>query len=115
MPVLTPIAADIKTHPVESFIEHAGATVDTHLALFPDYMQPGIVRFVVLGIKPGSFLLALFAGERELAERRADETNRPLVKQYFDFIESECPADCHGSSEKVRAWIERGGLIGRQD
>lgn len=83
------------------------------LKRIPAHCQPGLARFVILGVKPGSFLCAVLAGEYELAARKADDVNKLAMKAYEDFLFNGCPAECCGSSKAVRAWCERGGLIGR--
>lgn len=106
------IFEDIGRDPVAAFIQHTGASIDTELQNLPTLTQEGIARYVICGVKPGSFLLAVFAGERTIAEHKADHLNKPLLMKYFAFVETECPRDCHGSSDKVRAWVERGGVLG---
>ena len=100
-----------KNDPVGLYESFRGAEAGK-LAALPPYMQPGIVRYVVYGVKPGSFLLSVFAGEQELAERRADTLNKKLLPLYAEFLGRGCPPECWGSSDKVRAWIESGGLVG---
>ncbi|OAN76733.1 hypothetical protein A8B82_15170 [Sulfitobacter sp. EhC04] len=108
------LSEEIEADPVACFIEHAGGTTDTLLQRIPTHMQPGLVRYLLLGIKPGSFLLSVLAGEKELAERRADAVNTCIIPTYFAHLAQEWPQDSWGSSDKVRGWVERGGKMGRE-
>ena len=107
------IYKDIEIDPVGVFERHT-KNDESWLHVLPDYMQGGVARYVVCGIKPGSFLLAVFSLEKEIAARRADTTNISCLTTWFGFVANECPADCFGSPDKVRAWVERGGLIGKE-
>lgn len=108
------ILAEIEADPVACFMEHAGGTTDTLLQRIPAHTQPGLMRYLLLGIKPGSFLLSVLAGEKELAERRADAVNSCVIPTYFAYLAQEWPADSWGSPDKVRGWVERGGKMGKE-
>lgn len=85
-----------------------------NITRLPEHMQPGIARYIILGIKPGSFLTAVFANEFEIATIKADEMNAELLDVYRDFLETDVPKPCWGSSRMVREWCERGGLVGKK-
>ena len=104
---------EIAVDPVAAVSKSLGRTDSPFMARLPTYMHPGIARYVLAGVLPGSFLRAVFAGERELAEMKADATNRQLLEVYADFLEFECPQDCWGSPRLVQAWCEAGGLFGK--
>lgn len=108
------ILMEINIDAVGTFRAYTKASSDTILAEIPEYMRGGICRYILLGIKPGSFLTAVIAGERFIAERRADDFNAKIIDTYFDFFRSECPAGSHGTPRKVQDWCEIGGLIGMQ-
>jgi hypothetical protein len=105
------IAAMIEGDPIQTYQTHFPSGVEW-LKRIPAHCQPGLARFVILGIKPGSFLCAVLAGEKELAERKADDINAPALKHYESFLFNGCPSDAVGSPKAVRAWCERGGLMG---
>lgn len=109
---LAEVHNQVEANPVITLARHTGRPTEVLLRL-PDYMRPGLVRFILFGIRPGSFLCAVLADEAEIARNRADSTNAGLIERYRDFLEFEAPDDCWGSSDKVRAWCERGGLIGK--
>lgn len=72
----------------------------------PDYMMPGLTRYVEQGIEPGSFLYAVLCNDLKDACGRADENNLANLPAYAAWIYNEAPAQCHGSPERVQAWIE---------
>lgn len=100
--------------PVAAFSKHANPAASDVLSRLPDHMRPGIVRYVLFGVTPGAFLRAVFSDEQEIAANRADSINRILIDRYRDFLELEAPQNCWGSSDKVRAWCEQGGLFGKE-
>ncbi len=106
------IYAQIDADPVAAIARHTGRPTEI-LSRLPEHMHPGMARYIILGITPGSFLRAVLSDEHEIARVRADALNAGLLERYRDFLEFEAPDDCWGSSEKVRAWHERGGLIGK--
>lgn len=78
----------------------------------PEHCQGGLVRYIVHGIPPGSFLLAVLTNDLMGALGKADEVNRDALHAYGSFLYNDAPADCHGSPAKVAAWIKRGGMVG---
>jgi len=104
--------ADIDANPIKAFKVQLKRGDATYLTMLPDYMLGGICRYLILGIKPGSFLTSIVAGEWDLARKRADATNAMFIDTYRAFLDEECPKGCHGSPEAVRAWCEKGGLVG---
>ncbi|WP_306150698.1 hypothetical protein [Roseovarius sp. MMSF_3281] len=106
------VAKAIDQDPVATYRAYRGMEAD-ELTKLPKYMQPGIARHVILGIRPGSFLCAVFADEFEIARYKADDTNLPALPAYRHFLENGCPASCWGSSKAVQEWCESGGLVGR--
>ncbi len=72
----------------------------------PDRMMAGLRRYVSHGIEPGSFLTALLRNDFLEAVRRADDENLANLPAYAAWLYEQAPAPCHGSPEKVAAWIE---------
>lgn len=81
------------------------------LSGIPGYMHDGVRLFVEKGIKPGSFLTAIFANDFMEACRRADDMNAACLFEYGRLLYS-APLGCHGSPEAVSDWIKQGGLEG---
>jgi hypothetical protein len=80
----------------------------------PEHMHGGISRYIARGIPPGSFLAAVLSNDLMGAFGKADDENREALYEWVRFIYNFVPAGCHGSPEKVSAWIQAGGLLGRE-
>jgi hypothetical protein len=80
----------------------------------PTHMHGGIARYIVRGIPPGSFLTAVLSNDLMGAFGKADDENRDALFEWARFIYNFAPTGCHGSPEKVSAWISSGGLLGKE-
>lgn len=84
------------------------------LHLLPEHMRGGVERYIERGLPHmGSFLRAVMENNLTEAFGRADDANTAAMKNWAIFVYSYAPAGCHGSPERVKDWIERGGLVGR--
>lgn len=81
-------------------------------ASIPEYMRPGIQRYIELGTKPGKFLMAIFENNLTKAAGQADHINRYLLFDYAQILYNEVPLDSWGSPLVVRKWIDHQGLKG---
>jgi hypothetical protein len=81
-----------------------------HWALIPNYMRGAVERYVMDGVPPGSFLTAVLTNDLKEAFARADDDNARAMHGWVRFLYNYTPATCHGSPEKVAAWIDRGGM-----
>jgi hypothetical protein len=108
---MSKIINEIMADPVAAFIEHAGGSDETALQHLPNRTRGGIVRYVLLGIPTGSFLIAVFSSDTDFAFHKADAQNRPQIDNFFQFVETECPEACQGSANAVNKWIRQGGLL----
>ena len=106
------VCQSIERDPVATYQAFRGTHEADELRKLPAHVQPGIARYVICGIKPGSFLRAIFADHFENAAHRADDTNAASLPAFRDFLENGCPASCWGSPEQVQTWCEQGGIIG---
>lgn len=79
----------------------------------PAHNHGGIHRYVMHGVPLGSFLQAVFENDLMGAFSRADGENRKAMGDIAAFLWNEVPMGCHGSPEKVKAWCEAGGLLGK--
>lgn len=103
---------DIDQDPLKAYKVHTQSKNISLMTLLPDHMHGGICRYLLLGIKPGSFLTAVIAHEFEIAKFKADDLNATRLSEYRRFMDAEWPVDSHGSPEDVRYWCEKGGLVG---
>ena len=72
----------------------------------PDYMIGTLVRYVVNRIAPGDFLMAVLENDFMEACGRADSSNIGCLDAYAKFLYNYVPANCKGSREAVKAWLE---------
>jgi len=79
----------------------------------PDYMVPGLERYIYKGILPGDFLSAVLRNDLVSAVSNADETNLANLPVYIGFLYNEVPSTCWGSPQKVEEWSASGGLKGQ--
>lgn len=78
--------------------------------MIPSHMQEGVLRYIEKGERPGGFLTAILQNDLMGSANRADERNARCLHNYAKFLFNYAPPACFGSTEKVEAWIERGGL-----
>lgn len=64
-------------------------------------------RYVNDRIPTGDFLRAVLENNLMEALGRADLGNRITIFEICQYIYNELPSPCHGSPEKVQAWLER--------
>lgn len=76
-------------------------------------MAGGLELYFMQGIEPGSFLTAVLENNLREACGRADDTNRHLLFEHVSWLYNEAPGMSLGSPEKVRRWIESGGIVGQ--
>lgn len=87
----------------------------------PPGMWPGIRRYLIERIRPGSFLQAIFANSFVDAMAQADDDNRQILREYASLLYNELPArgpaSPWGSPEAVEAWVAASEITtsGRND
>lgn len=74
--------------------------------LIPSHMHGGLYRYLVSGIEPGDFLMAVLENNLREAVGRADHINQPKLPDYIRYLYNYAPSKCWGSPEKVAAWVE---------
>lgn len=77
------------------------------------YMADGLERYFLRGVRPGSFMTAILAGDLYHAVQTADMSNRSVIREWALWIMHNLPVDCYGSIEAVDEWCARGGFIGK--
>jgi len=78
----------------------------------PEYMQPGLKRYIENGIRPGDFLYAVLCNDLVAAYLNADDTNRKYLGNYAWWLIQECPIGAWGDKDTVEKWMTDGGLEG---
>jgi hypothetical protein len=87
------------------------------LARIPEHMKYSVLRYVLRGERQGHFLAALFSNDFVDIFRRADETNIRFMKIWAEFLHNAMPilpVRSYGSQKYYEAWIEQGGVLGRE-
>ena len=85
--------------------DYLKAQMDRSIELLPQHMRGGFYRYVLDRIEGGSFMTAVLANDLKGAYQRADHINKLALPQIVEFIVSTLPIGCHGSHEKVQAWL----------
>lgn len=70
----------------------------------PVHLQPGLARFFVGGILPGSFLSAVLQNNLRMAVLTADQESQAGLRSIVRFLTNSVPIVSWGSGEKVAAW-----------
>jgi len=96
---------------MDLYKEHAGESWALGLLALPEHMRGGVVRYVLYGIIPGSFLQSVIKSDLFMALRTADSTNAYALHRYGTFFFNYAPAECFGSPEQMEAWHAQGGML----
>lgn len=72
----------------------------------PERMMIGLERYIKNHIEPGGFLMAILENNLSAACGRADAENIANLPAYVGYLYNEAPSQCHGSPEKVKAWLD---------
>ena len=83
------------------------------LARVPPNLRGGLLIYREHGIRTGSYLQAVMAGDLFDAMRRGDPASLAGLKATVDFIHNHMPTNSVGSREALERWIERGGRLGK--
>jgi hypothetical protein len=71
----------------------------------PEHMHDGIVRYLLYGLPPGSFYMAVLTNDLCAAVGRADVENRIALADHVRFLYNCVPASAWGSQERVDKWM----------
>lgn len=72
----------------------------------PKHLVGGLVRYINGKVPTGSFLRCVLEGDAEGAGQRGDILSIAGLGATLRFLENHAPAECHGSAEKVEAWLK---------
>jgi len=75
----------------------------------PEHLASGLGLYLVKGIEPGGFLMAVLENDLMEAFARADINSRAGMFELTKFLYNDTPGNCHGSREAVMAWMKQGG------
>ncbi len=71
----------------------------------PVHILDGIWRYATDRLPPGSFVRAVLENNLMEAMGRADEMSLAGLFEIVRYVRWEIPSNCHGSPEKVTAWL----------
>lgn len=81
------------------------------LTLPPETLE-ALARYVEDGIRTGDFLYHVLCNQFAEAVLRADSVNVHRLREFALVVSNCIPATAHGTEQRVKAWIEAGGLNG---
>lgn len=81
--------------------------------LISELTMHSLLMYVNTGRPVGDFLTAVFENDLMTAVAHADGANIKVIREICLYVHNHTPKDCHGSKEKVDAWIEAGGIDGQ--
>lgn len=70
----------------------------------PEHLREGLARYVIFGIKPGSFLCAVIGNDLHGAIRYGDDDSLAGIKPIITFLYNSTPASCFGSALRRDEW-----------
>ncbi len=109
------IYAKIEKNPSNAFFEQTGTEIAVWLATVPVHLHRGLVAYILLGVRPGSFLQAIIANDLQAAAFSADDTCKDYLIELCKFRINIMPDKCHGDYEALDDWCSWGGMLGRRD
>ena len=71
-----------------------------------DYTMPAIENYLMHGIPPGSFLMAVLKNNLASAAMRADATNFDILGNIAMWMTFNVPVDAWGDDRRVHAWLD---------
>ena len=78
--------------------------------VIPARMLVVLRDYIATGRPVGHFLNAVLSNDLRLAIAHADQENLANLPAFTAYLYWEAPSQCHGSPERVKAWIAQGGL-----
>ena len=84
----------------------------TDYSKLPPHMVQTAREYIDGGIRGGAFFHALVCNDLRMAVLFADDINREALPAWIMFLTNEAPTECFGSPARVKAWVNRGGLVG---
>jgi hypothetical protein len=76
-----------------------------HASGVPEYMHDGYILYLLHGIPPGDFLLAVLTNNLRDACGRADNDNARALSRHVYFLYNYAPGNAWGSVDDVTRWL----------
>ena len=74
------------------------------LTRIPAHLHMGIIRWIFDGIKPGSFLCAVFSNQLVQSVLLADYLSAPAIPDIVWWLSREAPVGSYGESSVLTDW-----------
>lgn len=104
------IALAYDTLGIEAYDSKLGQ-IREHSYKFATNMVGGMARFIIFGIRPGSFASAVLRNDLSDAAGAADYMNQRLLYEWASFVYNCVPSSSRRDS--FEPWIRSGGLFGQ--
>ena len=75
----------------------------------PEHLVSGLALYLIKGIEPGGFMMAVLQNDLMGAFSRADINSRAGLWELVMFLYNDAPRNCYGSREVIEAWMKKGG------
>lgn len=72
----------------------------------PDHTQESFESYIIYGLPPGSFMLAVLSNDLLGAVSHADTWNKQRIVEIVQWMAARAPIACWGSHEKVATWLK---------
>lgn len=102
------VSASLVARDMDQALERGALTV-------PAGLREGLLLYLRVGIRPGSFLCAVLQNDLVDACRRADPVSAWGLQAIVSFLDNFAPAPSYGSPAAFEAWIEAGRTLRRQE
>ena len=77
------------------------------IPMMPCITKKSLDRYAEKRIPTGGFLKAVLENDLQQAFARADNSNYIALRAIVRYVYNHLPADCWGSPEKVKAWLDK--------
>jgi len=76
-------------------------------APIPEHILPGLARYLVRGIVPGSFMEAMLTNDLRGVMQCADDTNMAALPAIWSFFYNNLPGSAWGSVDNMKEWVQQ--------
>lgn len=88
---------------------------DVQWGIIPRHMRQSVYDYVMHGVPVGGFLTSVISDQSiSFVWAKADQTNRDQMNGWMIFLYNYFPSQARGSEAAMNAWIEQGGIIGKE-
>lgn len=104
------MALAIEEDPIHAYAKEFGSNKAEILRSVPEHLRGGLVRYILLGIRPGDFLQAVLENNLMESFGRADDISRAGLFHICLFLHNAAPIGCYRSKHHFDNWVKTGGI-----